>query len=390
MHRLIPALLVLGGVLSCAKSGPTGPQLPAPVAALHLVAQGLSSPLYLTAPPGDTVREFVVEQTGAIRIVRHDSLLATPFLDLSTLIQYDGAERGLLSVAFDPAYAANGHFFVDYTDTAGNIQVVRYTVSADPNVGDPATAAPVLSIDHTTYPNHNGGLVMFGPDGFLYIGTGDGGSGGDPLGNGQDSTQLLGKILRIDVSSLPYAIPSTNPFRSRAPAAPEIWDYGMRNPWRFSFDRSTHDFYIGDVGQDTYEEVDRAPAGDPGGHNYGWNRMEGMHCYPPGSSCSQTGLVLPVLEYNHGTNDDIGCAIIGGYVYRGSLAPTLAGRYLYADLCSGFIKSFVWSNGVTDQVDLTDQLGAHAGVTSFGQDGRGELYLVVGSEGTVYRFQATP
>lgn len=356
---------------------------------LQPVVTGLSSPLFLTAAPGDTAREFVVEQTGKIRIIRHDSLLSTPFLDVSSHIAYDGQERGLLSVAFAPDYATTGHFFIDYTDTAGDIEVMRYTVSADPNVGDPASADTVLEIDHHTYANHNGGLLLFGPDGFLYIGTGDGGSGGDPLGNGQDSTKRLGKILRIDVSSLPYKIPVTNPFASKPPAAPEIWAYGMRNPWRFSFDRQTHDLYIGDVGQDTYEEVDRAPSGDPGGHNYGWNVMEGLHCYPPGSSCSMAGLTLPILEYAHGAGDAVGCAIIGGYVYRGTLAPGLQGRYLYADLCSGFIRSFVWSGGVTNQVDLTQMLGAKAGVTSFGEDARGELYLVVG-DGTVYRFVAAP
>lgn len=354
---------------------------------LHLLTNSLSKPLYLTAAPGDSAREFVVEQTGKIRIIRHDTLLASPFLDVTSRISYDGQERGLLSVAFDPDYAANGHFFIDYTDTAGNIEVMRFTVSADPDAADPASADTVLEIDHHTYANHNGGLLLFGPDGLLYIGTGDGGSGGDPLGNGQDSTRLLGKILRIDVRALPYTIPPSNPFASRPPAAPEVWAYGLRNPWRFSFDRRTHDLYIGDVGQNTYEEVDRAPAGDPGGHDYGWNVMEGMHCYPSGSSCSETGLTLPILEYAHGAADAVGCAIIGGYVYRGSLAPALQGRYLYADLCSGFVRSFVWKGAVTDEVDLTPETGAQGGVTSFGEDARGELYLIVG-DGSLYRFEA--
>src|SRR5689334_3258645 len=252
-----------------------------------------------------------------------------------------------------PGYATNGHFFIDYTDTAGNIEIMRYTVSADSNVADPATADTVLEIDHHTYANHNGGLLLFGPDGFLYIGTGDGGSGGDPLHNGQDSTKRLGKILRINVSTLPYTIPASNPFASKPPAAPEVWAYGLRNPWRFSFDRQTHDLFIGDVGQDQFEEVDYAPAGDPGGHNYGWNIMEGLHCFPPGASCNQSGLTLPVLEYAHGPGDVVGCAILGGYVYRGHLAPELSGRYLYADLCSGFIRSFKWTSTVSEQVDFT-------------------------------------
>lgn len=383
----LTAAAAVGG--ACSNLGPQSGKTPPGPSHLHLITTALSKPLYLTAVPGDTAREFVVEQTGKIRIIRHDTLLAAPFLDVTSQIGYDGAERGLLSVAFDPNYATNGHFFIDYTDTAGNIEIMRYTVSADPNVGDAATADTVLEIDHHTYANHNGGLLLFGPDGFLYIGTGDGGSGGDPLGNGQDSTKRLGKILRIDVSSLPYTIPASNPFKSRPPAAPEVWAYGMRNPWRFSFDRQTHDFYIGDVGQDAYEEVDRAPAGDPGGHNYGWNTMEGMHCFPPGASCSQTGLTLPILEYTHGPADAIGCAIIGGYVYRGSLAPELSGRYLYADLCSGFVRSFKWTGAVSDELDLTAEVGSYPGVDSFGEDARGELYLVVG-DGSLYRFEAGP
>lgn len=360
----------------------TGNTPPAGVS-LHLIAQGLSSPLYLTAAPGDTAREFVVEQTGTIRIIRHDTLLATPFLDVTSRIQYDGSERGLLSLAFDPSYASNGHLFIDYTDTLGNIEIMRFTVSGDPNVADPASADTVLEIDHHTYTNHNGGLLLFGPDGFLYVGTGDGGSGGDPLHNGQDSTKLLGKILRLDVSALPYSIPTGNPFKTRPPARPEIWDYGIRNPWRFSFDRFSHDMYIGDVGQNAYEEVDREASADPGGHNYGWNVVEGNHCYPSGDPCAPAGMTPPILEYSHAD----GCAIIGGYVYRGNLAPGLQGRYLYADLCSGFIRTFVWFGGLTEQTDLTPTLGAQAGVTSFGEDARGELYLVVGS-GTVYRFEA--
>ena len=386
MYR-VGLLLALAALAACTDVGPqTGRGGPTH---LRLITSALSKPLYLTAAPGDTAREFVVEQTGKIRIIRHDTLLATPFLDVTAQVGYDGQERGLLSVAFDPNYATNGHFFIDYTDTAGDIEIMRYTVSADSNVADPATADTVLEIDHHTYPNHNGGLLLFGPDGFLYIGTGDGGSGGDPLHNGQDSTKRLGKILRIDVSTLPYTIPGSNPFASKPPAAPEVWAYGMRNPWRFSFDRQTHDLFIGDVGQDAYEEVDRVPAGDPGGHNYGWNIMEGLHCFPPGASCNTNGLTLPVLEYAHGPGDVVGCAILGGYVYRGHLAPELSGRYLYADLCSGFIRSFKWFAAVTDQEDFTQELGSYPGVTSFGEDGRGELYLVVG-DGTLYRFEATP
>lgn len=352
---------------------------------LRLIADSLSQPVYVTAPPGDTDRVFIVEQTGTIRVVRHDTLLVAPFLDVSGRITV-ASERGLLSLAFDPAYASNGRFFVYYTDTLGNIQIVRFNVSGDPNVANLASASPVLSIFHSTYDNHNGGLLIFGADGYLYAGVGDGGGAGNPLLTGQDSTQLLGKILRLDVSGASgYTIPSSNPFASRPPAAPEIWAYGLRNPWRFSFDRMTHDLFIGDVGQDLYEEVDHQAASSTGGENYGWNRMEGLHCYSPATGCLTTGLVLPVLEYPHAP----ACAVIGGYVYRGTRVPQLAGRYVYGDLCAGFIKTFTWSSGVTAQQDLTTQLGARVDLSSFGEDARGELYLVV-HDGQVYRFESAP
>ena len=358
---------------------------PSPTAALTLVASGLSSPLYLTAPPGDTLRAFVVEQTGTIRVLRRDTLVTAPFLDLSGMIgSYD--ERGLLSVAFHPSYPTNGWFYVDYTAPNGDLTIARYHVSADPNVADAASGVVLLTIPHPTYSNHNGGLVTFGPDGYLYIGTGDGGGAGDPGGNGQDSTALLGKILRIDVNGAsPYAIPPSNPFVGRPPARPEVWAYGLRNPWRFSFDRTTRDFYIADVGQNLWEEIDFAPAGDPGGHNYGWHTMEGLHCYSPSTGCVMNGLVLPVYEYDHGPE----CSITGGYAYRGTRNPTLAGRYFFADFCAGWVRSLKMQGGVaTDIVDHTAQFGVLPQITSFGEDGRGELYITLGS-GQVYRI-ATP
>jgi hypothetical protein len=358
---------------------------PSPTAALTLVASGLSSPLYLTAPAGDTLRAFVVEQTGTIRVLRRDTLVTAPFLDLSGMIgSYD--ERGLLSVAFHPSYPTNGWFYVDYTAPNGDLTIARYHVSADPNVADAASGVVLLTIPHPTYSNHNGGLVTFGPDGYLYIGTGDGGGAGDPGGNGQDSTALLGKILRIDVNGAsPYAIPPSNPFVGRPPARPEVWAYGLRNPWRFSFDRTTRDFYIADVGQNLWEEIDFAPAGDPGGHNYGWHTMEGLHCYSPSTGCVMNGLVLPVYEYDHGPE----CSITGGYAYRGTRNPTLAGRYFFADFCAGWVRSLKMQGGVaTDIVDHTAQFGVLPQITSFGEDGRGELYITLGS-GQVYRI-ATP
>jgi hypothetical protein len=345
------------------------------------VATGLNSALYVTAPPGDTTRIFVVQQTGAIRVLRRDTLLTSPFLDLSGIISCCG-ERGLLSLAFHPSYGSNGRFYVDYTDTTGALTVARYRVSADPNVADAASGEVLLTIPHATYANHNGGFVTFGPDGYLYVGTGDGGGGGDPFRSGQDSTVLLGKILRIDVDgAFPYAIPPTNPFAGRAPAAPEVWAYGLRNPWRFSFDRGTGDFYIGDVGQNLWEEIDFAPAGDRGGHNYGWSTMEGLHCYNPSSGCVMSGLVLPVYEYGHGTD----CSVTGGYVYRGTRQPALAGRYFFGEYCGGWVRSLRMQGGVaTELVDHTPQFGTKTGITSFGEDGRGELYITR-DNGEVYR-----
>jgi glucose/arabinose dehydrogenase len=355
-----------------------------PTPSLTLVASGLLTALYVTAPPADSARIFVVQQSGVIRVLRHDTLLTTPFLDLSSVISY-GGERGLLSMAFEPNYATSGRFYVDYTDLNGSLTVTRFHVSADPNVADRTSGVVILSIPHAMYDNHNGGLVLFGPDGYLYVGAGDGGSGGDPNGHGQDTTQLLGKILRLDVSGPgPYAIPPSNPFAGHAGAArQEIWAYGLRNPWRFSFDRTSHDFYIGDVGQDSVEEVDFAPAGDPGGHNYGWNIMEGSRCYPPSVTvCATGGLVLPVEEFNHSNGN---CSVIGGYVYRGASYPNLVGRYFYGDLCGGWVASLKMQGGVaTDVRDHSKDFGLLPNLTSFGEDASGELYVTV-QTGQVYR-----
>jgi hypothetical protein len=345
---------------------------------LHLVAGSLDNPLFVTAVPGDTNRLFVVLQGGQIRVVRHDTLLATPFLDVSGRISCCG-EQGLLGLAFHPQYAANGYFFVDYTNTAGDTRVVRYHVSADPDVADSTSATLVLG-QAQPFSNHNGGMLAFGNDGYLYIGLGDGGSGGDPQGNGQNLNTFLGKILRIDVNgAAPYAVPATNPFVGQAGALPEIWAWGLRNPWRFSFDRSTHELYIGDVGQNAHEEVDVEPPAT-GGRNYGWNRMEGLSCYQSG--CSSTGLTLPVLDYPHTE----GCSITGGYVYRGTRVTALSGLYLYADYCNGWVKSFRYANGqVTEQQEWPD-LEPGGSISSFGEDAQGELYVVVyGSSGAVYR-----
>src|SRR5581483_6930387 len=294
------ASLLAAAALGCS-AGAASPAAPGGLA-LEPVASGLSAPLYLTAPPGDTTRLFVVEQGGRVRIVAHGRLLAAPFLDLTARVSA-GGERGLLSLAFHPDFAANGYVCVDYTDTNGDTRVERYTVSGDPDVADPASRKPILFVPQP-YPNHNGGLVLFGPDGKLYIGLGDGGSGGDPENRAQNPDSLLGKLLRLDVDAGdPYAIPPDNPF-ARGGGAPEVWALGLRNPWRFAFDRASGLLYIADVGQDAWEEVDVAPAARSGA-NYGWRLMEGAHCYHP-DPCSPAGLVPPALEYSHAE----GCAVV--------------------------------------------------------------------------------
>lgn len=383
--RTAAVLLLL---VACSNAIEPGQQPPPGTPALHLVTSQLSSPVYATSPPGDTLRLFVVEQDGVIRVLRRDTLLATPFLDVRGKIDA-GGERGLLSLAFHPQYAANGRFYVYFTDTNGDIRIVRYLRSAaDSNVADSLSADTVLKVAHPGQSNHNGGQLQFGPDGKLYAGLGDGGGGGDPDGNGQDRHALLGKVLRLDVDGASgYTIPTNNPFFNDTTAAPEIWALGVRNPWRFTFDRQTGDLYIGDVGQGAWEEVDVQPAASTGGVNYGWNTMEGRHCYPPGTnSCNQTGLTLPVLEYNHPT----GCSITGGYVYRGTRVPILAGQYLYADYCTHFVRSFVYAGGQATQLhDWTPQLDPGGNVSSFGQDRRGELYILT-LGGSLYRIVPTP
>jgi cysteine-rich repeat protein len=346
----------------------------------QLVASGLTQPLYVTAPPLDTRRLFIIEQDGFIRIVKDGVLLPTPFLDVEDDVACCG-ERGLLGLAFDPNYETNGVFFTNYTNNSGHTEVRRWTVSGNPDIAN-TTSTPVITINQD-FSNHNGGHIQFGPDGYLYIAMGDGGSGGDPNERAQDPTQLLGKILRLDVSVSPYAIPPTNPFAGPGAPLDEIWALGVRNPWRNSFDRLTGDLYVADVGQNNIEEVNVTPAPSTGGENYGWDVFEGNACFeptPPATSCPSppTGFTFPVLTYNHSQ----GCSITGGYVYRGCALPDLQGTYFYSDICAGFIRSFVYSGGsATNQQDRTatlDPPGAPSigGVSSFGQDARGEVYIV--------------
>ena len=349
------------------------------------VAQGLASPVDLQAAPGDTSRVFIVEKPGRIRIFRGGVVLSRPFLDISALVS-TGNEQGLLGLAFHPNYANNGLFYVDYTNTAGDTRVAAYHVSSDPDSANPAGAI-ILSVTQP-FDNHNGGQIAFGPDGYLYVALGDGGSGGDPQGNGQSLSTLLGKILRIDVNGVaPYAVPPTNPFVGQAGARPEIWSYGLRNPWRFSFDKATGAMWIGDVGQNEWEEIDLEPAG-AGGRNYGWNIMEGTHCYPPGANCSSSGITLPIAEYQHPT----GCSVTGGYVYRGADLPALDGTYFYGDFCSGLVRSVLALPGGSHQMNDWSSIlrrengGALTQLTSLGADARGELYFLV-LDGEVYKLR---
>jgi glucose/arabinose dehydrogenase len=345
---------------------------PALTLALAPFAANLSSPTFLTAPPGDA-RQFIVERAGRILVMQGGALLAQPFLDLRALTDVTG-EGGLLSMAFDPGYPANGRFYVYRTNANHDIVVERYTVSADPNRADPASGLTIIQIAHPIYTNHFGGLAAFGPDGYLYLGTGDGGSGGDPNGNAQNPGSLLGKLLRLDVANasqaVPYLIPATNPYRNQAGSRPEIWAIGLRNPWRFAFDAGQ--LYIADVGQDQREEIDLEAAAQ-GGLNYGWNRMEGTACYLA-QTCDRSGLTLPLLDYSHA---DAGspCSITGGYVYRGAAIPELAGRYFYSDYCTGFLRSFLAAGrAVTDARDWN--VARPGPVVSFGRDGQGELYVI--------------
>ena len=337
--------------------------------------------MWLGSPPDDP-RLFVAEKDGRVVILSNGGSLPEPFLDIRGQVS-TGNEQGLLSLAFHPRYAENARFFVNYTDLEGDTRIVEYRVSDDPDRADPGSARLVLSIDQP-FRNHNGGLVLFGPDGNLWVGMGDGGSGGDPQGNAQNLGSLLGKLLRIDVDAgAPYGIPPDNPFADTPGARPEVLAYGLRNPWRFSFDRGTGDLYVADVGQNRIEEVN-AVSGTGAGRNYGWNRMEGSTCFQPPQGCDREGLTLPVVEYDHGE----GCSVTGGFVYRGSASPSLEGTYLYADYCRGWVRGFRLVGGrATDDRRLRELEPGERGVTSFGQDAAGELHLLT-EEGNVYRIVA--
>jgi glucose/arabinose dehydrogenase len=370
LMQLILAAAILCSV-ACAQT---------PVVRLVPVASGLARPVFVAFAPGDS-RMFVLEQAGKIRTVQDGRLQPESFLDITALVGCCG-ERGLLGLAFHPQYAQNRLFFVNYTNKSGNTVIAKYRASG---VADPDSEI-LLTIDQP-YSNHNGGMVAFGPDGFLYIGMGDGGAGGDPQNYAQNLDSLLGKILRIDVNgreaNKPYAIPKDNPFIGKG--RPEIWSYGWRNPWRFSFDQQTKDLWVADVGQNAWEEVHLQPSGKGGG-NYGWKILEGSRCFV--ANCNKEGLILPVIEYSHRE----GQSITGGYRYRGSAIPALSGAYIYADFASGRI----WAANENKQrcspnsrcIDgsswSSKELLRAGNISSFGEDPKGELYAVDYS-GTVYR-----
>ncbi len=349
-----------------------------PSLALDPVVQGPERPTGIHAAGDGSGRLFLMSKNGRIEIFDGTALLPQPFLDIDARVNSSGVERGLHGLAFDPDYAVNGFFYVVYTNLASDSIISRFSVTADPDIADPNSETILLEIDQPDQ-YHNVSQLQFGSDGYLYIGAGDGGFIGDPDNRAQNLGELLGKILRIDVSAAPpYSIPPDNPFVGVPGAQPEIWAYGVRNPWRFSFDRVTGDMYMGDVGQWSWEEVNFQPGDSSGGENYGWRLMEGAHCYNPSTGCEQPDLVMPILEFSHST----GCAVTGGYVYRGERFPRLDGTYYYSDWCSGRVWGARQESGVWVNNELLDTTLAP---TTFGENDDGELFLADDDNGTIYR-----
>jgi len=373
LRVVLPAMLLV----SCSGGGTAISATPSGTGILLTrVAGGFVRPVTITNAGDGSGRLFIVEQDGAVRIVRNGAVAANPFLNITSLVTA-GGEQGLLGLAFPPGYTSRQSFYVNYTNKAGigDTVIARFSVGSDPDRAITSSRQQLLTFVQP-FTNHNGGQLAFGPDGFLYIGSGDGGSGGDPFGNAQNTSSLLGKVLRLDVLAgvFPYAVPSGNPFGN------EIWAYGLRNPWRFSFDRQTGDLYLADVRQETREEINFQPSGSGAGTNYGWNTMEGSLCFLL-PSCSSAGLTLPVAEYDHSSGD---CSVTGGYVYRGS-TPSLRGTYLYGDFCSGRIwglrrNGLTWENRLL--IDSTMQ------ISTFGEDESGELYVADYATGEIFRITA--
>jgi glucose/arabinose dehydrogenase len=375
-----PAPPVGPGTTSPAPASTAAPVSTPPAATLQgldvdVIARGLDKPVFVDAPAGDE-RLFIVQQDGQILILVNGEVEAEPFLDIDELVGSGNLEQGLLGLAFHPAYADNGRFFVYYTDNEGDSRLVEYSVSDDADRADPDSARLILGQEQPAA-NHNAGMLAFGPDGYLYVAFGDGGGANDQFGNGQRTDTFLGAILRLDVDSAePYAVPPDNPFVDGG-GAPEVWAYGLRNPWRFSFD-GDH-IYIGDVGQDRLEEVDVIEVGAAGA-NFGWPIFEGTSC---GSQCDGD-FVAPVTEYGHAE----GCSIIGGYVYRGGAIPEIDGSYFYSDWCGGFLRSFRLEDGIAvEETDWTGDVGTLGQVVGMGTDSAGELYLVT-ADGFLYELVA--
>ncbi len=369
--------------LGCSDDSGSEPSGPVPPLEASLVLGGFDHPLFVASPPGDQHRLFVVERTGKIKIIKDGTLLPDPFLDIGDKVD-DGPEQGILGLAFAPDYATSHMFVLHYVDPDINVVISRFHApSASSDVAD--TAESVLLTVPQPIGDHNGGTVAFGKDGYLYISIGDGGCCGDPDGHGQDRSELLGNILRINVPNTgPYTIPATNPWATSVDYSQELWNYGLRNPWRFSFDRSTGDMYIGDVGDNDREEIDVISHTSQGGENLGWRTTEGLQCYGGGNSCNMTGITMPVLDYGHGE----GCAVMGGNVYRGSAIPALRGTYFYADFCSGFVRSFKWAGGqATDKKEYAGFLPDGSMPNSFGEDAAGELYITT-EGGELYKIVA--
>lgn len=376
---LLACALIVGVTATTAKDDAPDPNN----VQLETVITDLTRPLFVTHSGDGSGRLFVVEQTGLIKVFQDGAVLETPFLDVSSLLHRDTfgggyTERGLLGLAFDPDYSDNGLFYIDYTDVDGNTVVEQYSVSAnDANVADPNSAVTVLT-QTQPYANHNGGHLSFGPDGYLYIAFGDGGTGREPNNNGQDPSTLLATIARIDVQDDgSYTIPDDNPVHRDDTFAPEVWAFGLRNPWRFSFDAETGDLYIGDVGQSQWEEINFEPADSEGGINYGWNVYEASMEYQTGETYGEP--VFPVAEYSHGE----GISVSGGYVYRGDTLPELEGIYFYGDFGYGTIWS-LWRDE-TGAWQSQPFLNTGKTISSFGVDEANELY-VVDYAGTVLRF----
>jgi glucose/arabinose dehydrogenase len=350
---------------------------------LQEVASGLARPLFMTHSGDGSGRLFVVEQGGTIRILTGGELRPEPFLEARGLLDESRGERGLLGLAFAPDYRKSGRFFIAHTAPGPSVRVTRLRASADPDRADPASAEVVIRIPDPAS-NHNGGMIAFGPDGNLWYGTGDGGRAGDPWNNASNPGALLGKLLRIDVASEPYRIPPENPFADGRAGRPEIWALGLRNPWRFSFDRETGELWIGDVGQNAWEEINVEDPRRGGGRHYGWRTMEGFHCYSPRTGCATEGLTLPIYAYGH----DQGCSVTGGYVYRGQDIPELVGTYLFSDYCSGTLWGL--RRGAEGEAEVSVLLRTGLAVSSFGEDSAGEVYLCDHRRGRVFRLEGDP